>query len=117
MVNDSYEKKYLKYKFKYLSLKNTIIQKGGGNKIDLMLFKADWCGHCKTFIPVWNELKSQYKGKFNFITFDSDKNKNEIDKWDVKGFPTLLIKKNDSVEDYSGPRDIDYMIKFLDDLN
>ncbi len=30
---------------------------------NLMLFFVDWCPHCKTAKPEWENLKSQYEGK------------------------------------------------------
>jgi len=32
----------------------------------VILFYADWCGHCKTYKPIWDNLKSQYGNKYNF---------------------------------------------------
>ena len=32
---------------------------GPTKQAELMLFYADWCPHCKTAKPIWNELKTQ----------------------------------------------------------
>ena len=110
--------KYLKYKLKYISLKKSIDMKGGG-KTELMLFKADWCGFCKRFTPVWNTLKNmdQYKNKFEFTMYDEKKNKKENEEHKIQGYPTLLVKNNNNIEEYSGPKEMEHMIEFLDNLN
>lgn len=99
-----YEEKYLKYKKKYLLLK----------KPSFMLFKADWCGHCNEFKSVWNELISdvKLKKKYNFITIDST-NKREIENYNIKGFPTLLLKKDDKIIEFNGNRNRETILNFL----
>jgi thiol-disulfide isomerase/thioredoxin len=120
--NDKFYKKYLIYKIKYLNLKkkNTNFvgsrQSGGGNKIDVILFKATWCGHCTQFLPVWNTLQKNFNNKFNFITFDSDENKNEMKQWDINGFPTILFRKDNKGLQYDGPRDYESMNEALTSL-
>ena len=37
-----------------------------GKKGTLILFYADWCGHCSTFKPIWNKLKMDNKDRYNF---------------------------------------------------
>jgi len=32
----------------------------------VVLFYADWCGHCRTYKPIWDDLKNQYGSKYNF---------------------------------------------------
>ena len=32
-----------------------------GDKRAMVLFHADWCGHCKKFMPVWDELSNHNK--------------------------------------------------------
>ena len=116
MEKSNYYNKYLKYKNKYLELKNKQLnQNGGGQKTDLMLFKAEWCGHCKNFIPVWNTLKNDnsLNKKFNFVTYDSEQNSKIVSKLNIQGYPTLLIKKNDTITEYKGARDFEYLNQYL----
>jgi protein disulfide-isomerase A4 len=118
MSEEYFKNKYISYKAKYLALKN---QQNRGNEniknIDIMLFKAEWCGHCKTFLPVWNKVKKQYKNKFNFIMYDSEKNKDIMKQWDIKGFPTIMVKKDDIVIDYEGDRSYESFDTMVANLN
>ena len=116
-----YKLKYEKYKTKYLELKNTIDtnQLGGKteNKPELYLFKAEWCGHCKSFKDDWGTLSqnSHLKEKVNFVTYDSEQNKNAINEWQVTGFPTLILKNGDKAIEYSGSRTVSAIEKFIKD--
>ena len=113
------EIKYLKYKKKYLDLKNYMIkngllnkQSGGGFNKELILFKANWCGHCNHFMPVWNKLQSE-KLNAKLTTFDSDLNRDKINEYKIQGFPTLMLKSNNKLVEYSGPRDIESIKNFV----
>jgi len=79
---------------------------GGGNeKPEIYLFKADWCPHCTGFKPTWEKLSKNLKSKYNFTTFDADKDGEKIKKWNIKGFPTIIKKTGNNMEEYVGPRD------------
>ena len=116
----TYQEKYLKYKQKYLLLKNklnsSISQTGGGNNGQydktLTLIKAEWCGHCKAFKSTWEELPSQIKN-INFKTLDSDTNKEEIEKYDITGYPSLVLENGDKKIKYEGKRDVESIKKFV----
>jgi thioredoxin 1 len=117
MSEEYFKNKYISYKAKYLALKN---QQNGGNisnNIEIMLFKASWCGHCKMFTPTWEKIKKTYKNKYNFITYDSEENKNVMKQWNIKGFPTILIKKGDQVIEYEGSREYDEFETMIANLN
>ena len=117
--------KYLKYKNKYLKLKRELEnnqsggrclnnnydsydllgQVGGSGDDEIMLFKAEWCGHCQNFKNDWEELQNDkdLKSKYAFKTFDSDNDKEKIEEYKIKGFPTLFVRKNNKTVEYSGP--------------
>jgi thioredoxin 1 len=112
-----YNKKYLKYKDKYLKLKKlerNIIMKGGAQeKKTLTLFKADWCGHCKRFKNTWDELKNDNKD-INFVTYDSERNKDKIIKYGIKGFPTIILLVDNKAIEYVGERNKDNIQNFIE---
>ena len=97
---EDYTSKYLKYKMKYLKLYNENkhlldqYQKGGTNKGDpeLIAFTAKWCHHCKVFSSTWQELNNLSNLNVKLVNYDSELHKNEIDKYNIKGFPTIILK-------------------------
>ena len=98
------------------------IMLGGGNevnqvdKVDVFLFKAEWCGHCKSFKPIWNELQNKYNKKYNFYTYDNEKNEKEMVEWEIRGFPTIIAKKGETATEYRGSRDEQSLLTFFDSL-
>ena len=124
-----YQKKYIKYKSKYLSLKDSLKQKNltknsqlkflqnGGNMTEIILFKASWCPHCTNFLPTWKRIQQSLKGKYQFTTYDSDLNKDIIKQWEVEGYPTIMIKKGSKTEEYKGSRDYDALFNHISNLN
>ncbi len=111
---NNYELKYLKYKAKYVSLKNNKSMSGGGNKKQVILFKAEWCGHCKNFKTTWEAISKAYNNKYEFITYDADKERNIFEKYKVDAFPTLILKNNEEIINYTGDRSVDDLKQFLD---
>jgi thiol-disulfide isomerase/thioredoxin len=109
--------KYLKYKTKYFNLKNqnklNKLIGGAPEKTQIYLFKAEWCGHCKGFKPTWEKLQKDLSNKYEFVTMDSEKNKEEMTKWDIKGFPTIIKLVGSKAEEYMGPRDEKSLKEFL----
>ena len=93
------------------------------NKNGLVLFYADWCGHCKSFMPQWDELSTEIDGKGGDIKImkvncgEPTKNsvhKGLMEKFDIKGYPT--IKKIDSsgtVTEYEGERSKSKILEYL----
>ena len=112
-----YELKYLKYKKKYLDLKSKISsQQVGGSKTEVILFKANWCGHCTRFLPQWEKIKKKYKSKYDFIKYDSDKDKKIFDQWGVNSFPTIIVKKGNIASQYHGSREEKDLIKYITEV-
>ena len=75
----------------------------------VLIFYAKWCGHCKNSMPEFKKAVGQGKGKV--ILVDSDKNRDLVDKYKVKGFPTII--KGDKTEYKEKSRNAESIIKFL----
>lgn len=88
---------------------------GGVSKPTVYLFKADFCGHCKNFKPIWDKLQLKYKREdIDFITYDSDKNGDMMGKYNVMGFPTIIMETKDGLKEFDDMRTIDKLSKFID---
>ena len=94
--------------------------------IKIILFHADWCGHCIDFMPEWKTMKSNTKAHkyIDFIQYEYATIKNldnsikTINGKQIDGFPTLKIIINDVEFNYSGNRNRDDIYKFvIDNLN
>ena len=117
----NYYEKYIKYKNKYLELQQ--IQQSGGSKYRhnnndkaVILFKAEWCGHCQNFKDTWVDIQTKYNDKYDFITYDADQDKDMIETYNVKGFPTLLVQNKDKIIEYEGKRETKSIMKFVEKL-
>ena len=88
------------------------------NKDIFVYVHAPWCGHCKSFEPVVEELAKLYRRDENLRFYRIDGSRNEIDhdKVRVRGFPALFLfpagDKENPVE-YIGERDASSIAKFL----
>lgn len=90
----------------------------GTDKKTLVLFYADWCGHCKKFMPEWdNEVTPEItplgiqvvRVNVGGNTAEEEALKNE---YKVKGFPTIVYIKNGTPIEYDGPRTKEEIKKF-----
>ena len=81
---------------------------------ELILFHADWCGHSKKLMPVWEELSVEL-GNYNLRSVES-KNKKEIRKYKIKAYPTILFVDNkiNYIIQYTGDRSLFDLIQFAE---
>jgi thiol-disulfide isomerase/thioredoxin len=86
---------------------------------DIFLYvHAPWCGHCKSFEPVIEDLAKLYRRDENLQFYRIDGSKNEIDHAGVRvrGFPALYLfpaGEKDSPVEYLGERDAASIARFL----
>lgn len=90
-----------------------------------VLFKADWCGFCQMFMPVYEQLEKMFKdapiketGKpIRFFIFNCTEKENAMhamQKYDIEGYPTLKwINKTGNIINYPGGRDKNDIIKYV----
>lgn len=89
----------------------------------LVMYYADWCGHCKRTKPQLEAAKGEYQGKVKIIMIDAEAPENAglIKQEDINGFPTIRYYKNGlphsgkkgDYEEYNGERTKEDFLKFL----
>ena len=64
----------------------------------LVDYWAEWCGPCKMFAPVLDDIATSYEGKLTIAKLNNDDNQETPAKHGVRGIPTLMLFKNGNVE-------------------
>jgi thiol-disulfide isomerase/thioredoxin len=87
----------------------------------LLIFKAEWCGHCQKAMPEFKKLAdaspiSLPSGeKVTVRLLDADADKDEISGigYKVRGYPTILVQKGKEFTEYPGERTHQAVMEFL----
>ena len=64
----------------------------------LIDFYADWCGPCKQFSPIVQEVKNEMGDEVKVLKIDVDKNEALSQKLQVMSIPTVAIFRNGKME-------------------
>jgi len=92
---------------------------GASGDVELYFFYTNWCPHCKTAKPVWQELKDEMQDKkingrqITFIDVDCDADTATAETFNVKGYPTVKLVKDGQVIEYDAKPDKDTLMEFL----
>jgi thiol-disulfide isomerase/thioredoxin len=99
------------------------INNNSNKSANLMLFYVDWCPHCKTAKPEWEALKSEYEGKsingymVIFTEYNCTEESAEVsklmDKYNIEGYPTIKLIKDNQVIEYDAKPTKSTMEQFL----
>jgi len=81
-----------------------------GKEAEIMLFSTDWCPHCKTAKPEWEQVKAEYNGKqihgYTIIftevncTNESPDVEKMMNTYKIDGYPTIKLVKDNQIIDY-----------------
>ena len=86
------------------------------NNYVLAIFHADWCGHCKRFLPVINEASKylQISKTWKLLKIPCTKYPNLCNSFSIEGYPTVKVYKNSQeLKGISPPRDLENFLEFL----
>jgi thiol-disulfide isomerase/thioredoxin len=79
-------------------------------------FYTNWCGYSKSFMPVWKQIESYYNNSpVAVYTLDADdaSNKALANKWNISGYPTVVLETPTQTIQYSGARDLQSITSFV----
>lgn len=70
-------------------------------ELTVLDFWAEWCGPCRTLLPIIEELSNDYENseKVSIGKVNVDTNPETASKYGIRGIPTLLFIKNGIVVD------------------
>lgn len=95
----------------YLSFEN-----GYGYPI-VVDFNATWCGPCRAFAPIFEEMSKKYSGKIQFISVDVDRCPDVANAFQVQSIPFILFVTPDGkISSHVGMMDADELDAKLQNL-
>jgi thiol-disulfide isomerase/thioredoxin len=93
------------------------------NQAELMLFYVDWCPHCKTAKPEWENVKSEYENrtingyKVQFVEINCTEENPQVEKmintYNIEGYPTIKLLKDGQVIDFDAKPTQSNLSQFL----
>ena len=109
---------------KYVDNSEFIPEGEDWNTAEIYIFYADWCPHCKTAAPHWDEIIKTYNGKtinrinieFNKINCtDSDSAECAplLNRFKVDGYPTVKMVIGDEVIDFDANPTVESLEQFI----
>jgi thiol-disulfide isomerase/thioredoxin len=94
-----------------------------GKTAELMFFFANWCPHCKTAMPIWENLKADHDTKLVrgykiiFTEVDCTEETPEVEelmnRYKIEGYPTIKLLKDGQVIEYDAKPTKENLEKFL----
>lgn len=83
------------------------------SNVTIALYSVDWCPHCRTMKPVWNQVKSENTAPWvSFIEIDGDENETP----GIDGYPTIRASVSGKIYQYRGGANYYSLRQWVDSL-
>ena len=61
-------------------------------------FWAPWCGPCRIFSPIIDEVSKSYDGKAKFLKMNTDENESIASEYNIMSIPSVLLFEQGEVK-------------------
>jgi thiol-disulfide isomerase/thioredoxin len=96
------------------------IKNNNQNKIKIYNFNTKWCGWSQKFQPEWDSFMNQLQDDPTLsyidaydIKCDDNNNSSMCKKYNVPGFPYVVIDNNGEYLEYDGDRSATHILKYI----
>jgi thiol-disulfide isomerase/thioredoxin len=110
--------------FSYVTNKeyiNNDLNKNNNDDVLIMLFKTEWCPHCKKALPEWykfvdyiDELNETIDYTIRSSIIDCDKQEDIANKYNIESYPSIILLYKNKTYYYDASADKDNLITFLE---
>ena len=87
------------------------------NKHVLVDFWADWCSPCLVIAPILDKVLKEYEGQVLYTKLEVDEGENMklAGRYNVKGFPTIMLfRDGEEIDRFSGAKPAQFIKHFLE---
>ena len=78
------------------NFKDTVVNHEGVAVVD---FWAPWCGPCRNFAPIFEDVAQERSGKVRFVKVNTEAERELSSRFGIRSIPTIMIFKNGQVVD------------------
>ena len=110
--------------FSYVTNKEYVsntLDKDNNEDVLIMLFKTEWCPHCKRSMGEWNKFEAHIKDLNETIDYnirtsiiDCDKQEDIANKYNIEAYPSIILLYKNEIYEYDAAADKDNLISFLE---